>query len=78
MYGEDLTVVETRILLGMSHGLTNAEIGERLGYTRDTIGNYAKWLFRKLGARDRGHAVRLGFEGGWLQAGDPVPFRRTN
>lgn len=61
-----LTQREIQVLLGMSRGYSNAEIGRGLYLTEDTIKTHARRLYRKLDARDRAHAVRIGFEKGVL------------
>ena len=56
----DLTEREMQVLLGMSQGQSNSEIGRELFLSEDTIKTHARRLFSKLGARDRAHAVALG------------------
>lgn len=58
----DITMRELQVLLGMSHGRSNGDIAKALFLSEDTVKSHAARLFRKLGARDRAHAVRLGFE----------------
>jgi hypothetical protein len=43
----------------MVAGLPNQQIAERLGICEDTVKSHVKAVFRKLGARDRAHAVAL-------------------
>jgi DNA-binding NarL/FixJ family response regulator len=59
-----LTQREMQVLRGMSEGKSNAEIGRDLFVSEDTIKTHARRLFRKLGARDRAHAVAEAFRGG--------------
>lgn len=59
-----LTERELQVLRGMSEGKSNAEIGTDLFVSEDTVKTHARRLFRKLGARDRAHAVAKGFQGG--------------
>jgi DNA-binding CsgD family transcriptional regulator len=76
-YGSELTDREIAVLDYMSRGLSNPEIGDKLFITEDTVETHARRLFRRLGARDRAHAVRLGFERGVLVSDDdpgPVGF----
>lgn len=47
------------ILVLMAEGLSNAEIGHRLGLRPDTVKTYAKRLFKELGACSRANAVYL-------------------
>lgn len=57
---------ELDALRGMSDGLSNSEIGARIGVTEDTIKTYVRRLYRKIGARDRANAVLLGYRRGLL------------
>jgi DNA-binding NarL/FixJ family response regulator len=59
-----LTERETQVLVGMSRGRSNAEIGKELYLSEDTVKTHARRLFRKLGAADRAQAVALGFRSG--------------
>lgn len=55
--GLDLSVREVQVLIGVSRGLTNADIGRRLYLSAATVKSHAARLFRKLGATDRAEAV---------------------
>lgn len=55
----ELTPRQADVLTGLHHGLTNVQIGNRLGMSEETVKTHAKRLFRALGARDRCHAVSL-------------------
>jgi DNA-binding NarL/FixJ family response regulator len=55
---------ELQVLNGMSDGKSNAEIGRDLFLSEDTVKTHARRLFRKLGVRDRAHAVAAGFRMG--------------
>jgi DNA-binding NarL/FixJ family response regulator len=59
-----LTERELQVLRGMADGKSNAEIGRELSVSEDTVKTHARRLFRKLGARDRAHAVAAGFRAG--------------
>ncbi|MQA25623.1 MAG: response regulator [Micromonosporaceae bacterium] len=59
-----LTERELQVLRGMSEGRSNAEIGRQLFVSEDTVKTHARRLFRKLGARDRAHAVASAFRAG--------------
>jgi ATP/maltotriose-dependent transcriptional regulator MalT len=61
-----LTERELQVLRGMADGASNAEIGRQLFVSEDTVKTHARRLFRKLGARDRAHAVAVGFRTGLL------------
>ncbi|MEO7124626.1 MAG: response regulator transcription factor [Nakamurella sp.] len=64
--GPSLTDREMQVLHGMSRGRSNGEIGEELFLSEDTIKTHARRLFKKLGARDRAHAVAIGFRRGYV------------
>ena len=55
---------ELEVLAAVGRGLSNAEIGRELFVSEDTVKTHARRLFRKLGARDRAHAVAAGFRAG--------------
>lgn len=50
---------EHEVLTEMLAGLDNKTIAERLHISEDTVKSHVKAIFRKLGARDRAHAVAL-------------------
>jgi DNA-binding NarL/FixJ family response regulator len=52
-----LTGQERRILELIGHGLTNRQIGERLGLAEKTVKNYVSVLFAKLGMERRTQAA---------------------
>lgn len=57
------------ILNGIAEGMTNAALGRELFIAENTVKGLTKRLFRRLGARDRSHAVRRGYELGLLRVG---------
>ncbi|GIG39039.1 response regulator transcription factor [Cellulomonas phragmiteti] len=59
-----LTKREIEVLVGMSHGRSNAQIGQELFLSEDTVKTHARRLFRKLGASDRAQAVAIGLRRG--------------
>ena len=63
----DLSDREMDVLLGMTEGLSNAEIAAELVLAEDTVKTHARRLFRKLGAGDRADAVARGFRQGLLR-----------
>ncbi|WP_084022578.1 response regulator transcription factor [Amycolatopsis thermoflava] len=63
-----LTDREMQVLLGMSRGMTNGEIGRQIYISEDTVKTHARRMFRKLGVTDRAHAVAKGYETGLLSA----------
>lgn len=48
---------ETQVLAYIAKGLSNADIGTRLGISRHTVGDYVKVIYRKLEVTSRGEAV---------------------
>ncbi len=50
---------EREVLNEMLVGQGNRAIAERLCISEDTVKSHVKAIFRKLGARDRGHAIAL-------------------
>jgi len=50
---------EHEVLAEMLAGLDNKRIAARLCISEDTVKSHVKAIFRKLGARDRAHAVAL-------------------
>ena len=64
--GARLTQREVQILRGMCQGQSNGAIGRGLCLAEDTVKTHARRLYRKLGARDRAHAVALGLRAGLI------------
>lgn len=62
----ELTKREYEVLVGMSNGRSNSQIGQDLFLSEDTIKTHAQRLFRKLGARDRAQAVAIGIRSGLI------------
>lgn len=59
--GMALSAHEARMLALLADGATTLEVGLALAYSRDTVASQLSVLYRKLGARNRAHAVSLGF-----------------
>ncbi|GAB3361981.1 MULTISPECIES: helix-turn-helix domain-containing protein [Amycolatopsis] len=59
----DSSLLQLRMIAG---GMTNAEIGNRLGRSENTVKASLKALFRAIGARDRAHAVLIGCRAGLI------------
>jgi DNA-binding NarL/FixJ family response regulator len=55
---------ELQVLVGMSQGKTNSQIGRELFLARSTVKTHAQRLFRKFGVQDRAEAVAHGFRRG--------------
>ncbi|GEL94502.1 response regulator transcription factor [Cellulomonas composti] len=62
-----LTKREIEVLVGMSNGRSNAQIGAELFLSEDTVKTHARRLFRKLGANDRAQAVAIGLRTGLIR-----------
>lgn len=54
------------VLRLLAEGRTNAVIARRLGIATDTVKSRLQALYRALNARDRTHAVAVGFRRGYL------------
>lgn len=67
-----LTDRERAVLAHMARGLKNDEIGALLYISAATVKTHVNTIFRKLGARDRVHAVILAFECGLVLPGQHV------
>ncbi|HTZ70349.1 MAG TPA: PAS domain S-box protein [Acetobacteraceae bacterium] len=76
----DLTKRERDVLGLISHGLSDADIAEKLGLTRSTVRNHVAALYSKIGVHDRRNAIVWARERGiniaWPQAMPPLPARR--
>lgn len=66
--GQPLTDRERQVLDLASHGLTDNAIAKRLHLSLNTVKTHMKFLLVRLDARNRTHAVRLGFHRGYLTA----------
>lgn len=64
-----LTVRELQVLDGMGHGLSNAELGARLGIGARTVATHVEHVLAKTGARNRAAAAGLAARWGLLVAG---------
>jgi two-component system nitrate/nitrite response regulator NarL len=58
-----ITTRQADVLAGLCHGHSNAEIGQRLHLTEDTVKAHTRGLYAALGARDRAHAAALACTG---------------
>ena len=61
-----LTERELEILKKVADGMTNAEIGEDLGISAQTVKNHVTSILRKLAVNDRTQAVIHALRRGWL------------
>lgn len=61
-----ITAAQLHVLQLMAAGQTNQAIARRLGITEASVRSRTVALYGKLGARDRAHAVAIGFRQGLL------------
>jgi len=76
MFVPPLTAREADVLSLMARGLSNPEIGQRLGVSLETVRTHVKHVYMKCNARDRAQAVIAAYESGLVQltlTGDDEP-----
>jgi DNA-binding NarL/FixJ family response regulator len=62
-----LTAREVDVIQAMAEGNSNRRIGEALAINEDTVKGHVKNILKKLGARDRTHAVVVALHRGLIQ-----------
>jgi DNA-binding NarL/FixJ family response regulator len=75
-YGEPLSARELQILTAAANGLENAEIGRQVFLSAFTVKSHLQRAYRKLGARDRAHAVALALTARLIAPADITAGRR--
>lgn len=75
MAEKTVTDRQVQILRLLGDGLSNDVIAETLHLTSNTVKSHLRRVFRTLGARDRAHAVAIGFRRG-LITGAPIDVRQ--
>lgn len=68
-----LTSRELEVFRLITHGLSNAEIGERLFISDTTVKTHVTRLLQKLDLRDRAQAIVLAYQTGLFEDDDPEP-----
>jgi DNA-binding NarL/FixJ family response regulator len=71
---EELNEREREILQLIAHGLTNAEIADRLSLAIGTVRNYVSGVLEKLDVTDRTQAAALAWRYGLVSRGDDEDF----
>jgi DNA-binding CsgD family transcriptional regulator len=75
--GHGLSPREREVLALASRGLSNADVSRALDLSIETVKSHMRRVLRKLGARNRCHAVALGYETGVLvprATAEPAPI----
>ena len=61
-----LTKREREILQLLAHGLSNAEVGQRLFISQETVKSHVRHILAKLDAGTRTHAVAIAMRDGTI------------
>jgi DNA-binding NarL/FixJ family response regulator len=70
-----LTARQRQVLAMVARGMSEADIAEQLCISQATVNSHVKKLRRRLGARDRAHAVALAYRLGILPGPDQPPHQ---
>jgi DNA-binding NarL/FixJ family response regulator len=65
--GDALTTREELVLVMFADGMTSSDIAAELYLSVETVRSHAGALLGKLGAKNRAHAVALGYHRGLLR-----------
>lgn len=68
--GVSLSCDDRQILTMIANGCTNGHIARVFCMSEETLKTKTSRIYRKLGARDRAHAVRRAIERGYVQVSD--------
>jgi DNA-binding CsgD family transcriptional regulator len=71
-FGRPLTDNQQKVLQLATEGMDSAEIGRKLYLTEDTVKSHLTAAYKKLGARNRWHAVALTVKQGLVDLGPVV------
>lgn len=66
----DLTTRNVEVLRLIADGLTDAQIGAELHLAEGTVAAHVVSLYRRLEAKNRAHAVAIGYRRGILPLGE--------
>lgn len=64
-----LTKTQREVLVRIANGDTTAGIAQMMGVSEETVKSHVRAILRRLNARNRSHAVALGFLKGLLTIG---------
>jgi DNA-binding CsgD family transcriptional regulator len=77
----ELSAREQEVLMLVAEGHTNAEIGSQLFIAEETVKTHVQRILRRLGVRNRAHAVSVGYSRGLLKSSNnstSLPVRHDN
>lgn len=71
---KQLTRRGSEVLILIANGLTNREMADYLGVGEETVKTHVQTLLDNLPAKNRAHAVAIGFRRGLLMVEPPAPL----